>query len=81
MTRKSAKYSCMARTTSWSSASASLSSEDFLMILLKSAYISSQSPMTCVLCETRTDVVFAVLGISDLLDQALYRLGRGPYEA
>jgi hypothetical protein len=42
MTRKSAKYSCMARTTSWSSASASRSRDDFLMMLLKSGH--SQLP-------------------------------------
>ena len=37
MTMKSAKHSVMDLTTSWSSASASRSREDFLMMLLKSA--------------------------------------------
>lgn len=40
---KSAKYSMMPLTTSWSSASANRSSEDFFMMLLKSGV--SQNPI------------------------------------
>lgn len=43
MTRKSAKYSTMLLMTSWSSASANRSSEDFLMMLLKSVCQSEPS--------------------------------------
>lgn len=59
MTRKSAKYSCTARTTSWSSASASRSSEDFLIMLLKSEQVSfvpvlcrSHAPHICCILHT-----------------------------
>ena len=66
MTRKSAKYSWIARTTSWSSASASRSSDDFLMMLLKSS--TNQLPHQEFVPSTRTYVVFAIFGVPELLD-------------
>lgn len=74
MTRKSAKYSCMARTTSWSSASASRSRDDFLMMLLKSGH--SQRPHSTIASKrSPTYIVFAVFWLSQLFNQVLYRFG------
>ena len=71
ITMKSAKYSIMPFTTSWSSASANRSREDFFMMLLKSGV--SQNPIACSKrSTTRTDVIFSVLWLSELVDQELY---------
>ena len=51
-TMKSAKYSTIDFTTSWSSASASRSREDFLMMLLKSVSVRSRSDSISLGAET-----------------------------
>lgn len=80
MTRKSAKYSCTARTTSWSSASASRSSDDFLMMLLKSTQGQLRF-IDLVSFDIHTDFVFAILWFPQLFNQVLYRVGRWAYKA
>jgi hypothetical protein len=81
MTRKSAKYSTMDLTTSWSSASASRSSADFLTMLLKSVSVRIQSSGWGVSSGgERTDMVFAILGLSKLVNQELDAVWRGSKE-
>ena len=50
-------------------------------MLLKSSRISKRPARACVRRGTRTYVVFAVLGLAQLFNQGLDRLGRGPHEA
>lgn len=74
MTRKSAKYSMMDLTTSWSSASASRSNADFFMMLLKSVSVRSRPLYSCYAFQ-HTYVVFSILWFPELVDEELYAVG------
>lgn len=75
ITMKSAKYSTMDFTTSWSSASARRSSDDFLMMLLKSVLVRTRS--ASLFEQVRpTNVVFAVFWFSKLVYEELYAVRR-----
>ena len=81
MTMKSAKNSVMLFTTSWSSASASRSRDDFLMILLKSACQSERPSHTLgrrrgYVRLSHTDMVLPILRLPELIDEELYTVRR-----